>query len=182
MKINFVSRQASLTARQRVTKNTQAKSSSLQWEKAGTTTRIPELLRLEEISGDHLVQHPAQAGSARAGCPGPLSSQVLSISTGGNSTTSLGNLCQCFITLTVEKCCLVFRRNLLCFSLCPLPPVPSQDTTENSPAPSSFPPIRCLHTGIAPLSCLFQAEQSHLSQLPLTERCFGPLIIFSALL
>lgn len=30
----------------------------------------------------------------------------------------LGNFCQCVILLTVKKCFLLFKGNLLCFSLC----------------------------------------------------------------
>jgi len=33
----------------------------------------------------------------------------------GNSTASLGNLCQCSVTLTMRKCFLMFGRNLLVF-------------------------------------------------------------------
>ena len=36
----------------------------------------------------------------------------------GDSAVSLGNLCQCSVTLTVKKCFLMFRGNLLCFRLC----------------------------------------------------------------
>jgi len=46
------------------------------------------------------------------------------------STTSLGNLCQCSVTLTVKKCCLMFRENLPCFCLCPLCLVLSLGTTD----------------------------------------------------
>jgi len=52
-----------------------------------------------------------------------------SISKDGDPTTSLGKLPQCSVTLTVKKCFLMFRGNLLCFSLCPLPLVLSVDTS-----------------------------------------------------
>ena len=50
-----------------------------------------------------------------------LSRRVLNISREGDSTTSLGSLFQCSITLRGKKFFLMFRRNFLCFSLCPLP-------------------------------------------------------------
>jgi len=41
---------------------------------------------------------------------------LLSVSEDGYSTTSMGNLCQCSVTLTVRKCFSIFRWNVLCFS------------------------------------------------------------------
>jgi len=62
-----------------------------------------------------------QAGPPKAGCSRTMSRRLLNISREGDSATSLGNLCQCSVTLTVKKnCFLVFRWTLLCFSLCPL--------------------------------------------------------------
>ena len=49
------------------------------------------------------------------------SRQVLNISREGDSTTSLGSLFQGSVTLRRKKFFLMFRRNFLCFSLCPLP-------------------------------------------------------------
>ena len=66
-----------------------------------------------------------------------LSRRVLSISREGDSTTSLGSLRQGSVTLRVKKFFLMFRRNFLCFSSCPLPLVLSLGTTEKSLAPSS---------------------------------------------
>lgn len=40
---------------------------------------------------------------------------------GRDSTTLLGNLCQCSAIHTVTKCSLMFRGTLLCFILCPMP-------------------------------------------------------------
>jgi len=48
-----------------------------------------------------------------------------------------GSLFQCSVTLRGKKFFLMFRRNFLCFSLCPLPLVLSLGTTEKSLAPSS---------------------------------------------
>ena len=49
------------------------------------------------------------------------SREVLSISREGDSTTSLGSLFQCSAIHEVKKFFLIFRWNLLCSSLCPLP-------------------------------------------------------------
>jgi len=51
--------------------------------------------------------------------------------------TSLGSLFQGSVTLRGKKFFLMFRRNFLCFSLCPLLLVVSLGTTEKSLAPSS---------------------------------------------
>jgi len=70
----------------------------------------------------------------------------LNISREGDSTTSLGSLCQCSVTLRGKKFFLMFRQNFLCFSLCPLPLVLSLGTTEKSLAPSSWnPPLSLDH-------------------------------------
>jgi len=47
--------------------------------------------------------------------------QLLNISKDGDSAACLGNLRQCSVTFTIKECFLMFRRNLLCFSLCLLP-------------------------------------------------------------
>ena len=79
-------------------------------------------------------------------------------------TSSLGNLCQCSIICTAQKCFLVFRGNLLCFSLCPLLLVMVLGAAERSLAPSFLdPPSRTYRQSQAPLktSCL-QAEPAQL--------------------
>jgi len=58
-----------------------------------------------------------------------LSRRVLNISREGDSTATLGSLGQCSITLRGKKFFLMFRRNFLCFGLCPLPLVLSLGTT-----------------------------------------------------
>lgn len=55
-----------------------------------------------------------------------------------DSTTSVGNLCQSSVTLTI-KCFLMFKQNLLFFSSCPLLLVLSLSTTKESLAPPSLP-------------------------------------------
>jgi len=72
-----------------------------------------------------------------------MSRWLLKITKDGDSTTSLGNWCQCLVPLTVKRCFLMFRENFLCFSLCPFPLVLSLGTTEKSLAPSFlYPPFR----------------------------------------
>lgn len=75
---------------------------------------------MERTSGGHLVQHPCSNISTSCRFPCSVSRCVLNISKECNSTSSMGHLCQCFVTLTL--CFLVFRRGLLSFLLCPLPP------------------------------------------------------------
>lgn len=48
-----------------------------------------------------------------------MSRWLLSASRERDSTTSLGNLFQCSVSLTVKEFFLMFRCNFLCFSLCP---------------------------------------------------------------
>ena len=86
-----------------------------------------------------------------------VSRRLLHIAKGGDSTASLGNLCQGSVTLTGKKCFLMFRGHLLCFSLRPLPLVLSLDTTEKSLALSSLhPPFGYLYTLMrSSLSLLF---------------------------
>jgi len=56
----------------------------------------------------------------------------------GNPTTSLGNLFPCTVTVTGKKCFLMFRGNVLCFSLCSLPLVLSLDTSRKEPGSTLF--------------------------------------------
>lgn len=58
--------------------------------------------------------------------PRTMSRQFLSVPQDGDSTASLGTLCQCSGILTVKICLLIFRGNLLCFSVCPLTLILSQ--------------------------------------------------------
>lgn len=67
---------------------------------------ITEWLRLEEISGDHLVQSHRTSKIKYSRLLRVTFSQVLGISKGGDSTTSLGNLSQCLIIVTALNKCL----------------------------------------------------------------------------
>lgn len=73
-----------------------------------------------------------------------------------DSTTSVGNLCQCFTILTVKKYFIVFGRNYMLFNLCSLPLVLLVDTAGKSLSLSfSFPPIKFIHTDAISLNLLF---------------------------
>lgn len=85
-------------------------------------------------------------------------SRAVSISPPGDTVASLGNPGHCLTTFTARKQSktkqkqpffLVFKLNFLCFRRCPLCPVPSLDTAEESLAPPSLLlPTRYLCTGV----------------------------------
>ena len=81
--------------------------------------RITECSGLEETSVGHLIQFLCRSRVAYSRLHRTLCRRVLNISREGDSTTSLGSLFQGSITLRVKKFFLTFRRNFLCFSLCP---------------------------------------------------------------
>ena len=68
----------------------------------------------------HLVQPPCQSRVTYSRLHRTVFRWVLNICREGESTTFLENLFQCYVTLKV-KIFLMFRRNFLCLSLCPLP-------------------------------------------------------------
>lgn len=83
---------------------------------------------------------------------------------GGDSTASLGNMCQCSATHTAQKCFLMVRWNLLRFTLCQLPL--AIDTTEKSLASFSLhPPFRYSDIGGIPLCLLFSRLRASPSRL-----------------
>ena len=61
------------------------------------------MVEVEGTSGGHLVQHPCSSRVTYSRLPRTISRQLLNISMNGDSTTSLGNLCQCSVALTVKS-------------------------------------------------------------------------------
>ena len=99
-------------------------------------------------------------------------------------TTSLGNLLQCSVTLTVKEWFLMFRWNILCFSLWPLPLVLALSTIEKALAPSSLhSPFRYVSTLIEfSLSLTFSRLNSpSCPSLSWYVRCSSSLTILVAL-
>lgn len=91
---------------------------------------IPDWLRLTGTSGSNWPslysgRHPDQ------GVQGHVQVALQGLQ-GGDTTASLANLCQCTLT-----CFLLYRKNPLCSSLCPLPLVLTLTTTEVSVSLSS---------------------------------------------
>ena len=117
----------------------QLPESSVKWQ----TDKMDEAGRVLSPLQLGLPWRPSRPTSPFHRLPRTTSSQVLSISTDGDSTDSLGNLCQCLTTLTRKKCFLVFRWNFVCFNLCPVPLAPSVGTPEKCLAPSSLPLKLC---------------------------------------
>lgn len=57
--------------------------------------RLTDRMRQEGTSGDYPVQYPAQSSISESRLLRAVSTQVLSVSGDGDSTASLGKLCQC---------------------------------------------------------------------------------------
>jgi len=125
---------------------------------------------------------PAQGRLTYSRLLSTVSRQGLNISRGGESTTSLGRLCQLLITLTVIMFFLMFKWNFLHLNLCPWRLVLSLGTTEKASS-SLLPPHQVfIHVGKIPLSLFFSRLNSPSSlSLSAYERCPGPLIIFMAI-
>lgn len=88
------------------------------FERLTDDCRITKLLSLEGSSGGCLVQPPCLSMFSYNKLPRIISNCVLTVSKDEDPTTSLNNLCQCSSTLMVKKCFLIFKLNVLCFSLC----------------------------------------------------------------
>ena len=103
-----------------------------------------------------------KAGSARAGCTGPCH-QFLNVSRDGDSTSHLGNLCQCMTTLTVKD----FLRNT---RKSKLPMFPLVFIT-SCPATVNVSSVRlCIHCNYHSFSVVIESNHISLSQLFLTAQ------------
>jgi len=89
-------------------------------------------------SESHLVQPPCSSRATQPQLPRTVSRQLLNTPNDRDPRTPLGNLLQYFVNLRVKKCFVMFRGNLLCFSLFLLPLVLSSGTTEKRLASLSF--------------------------------------------
>lgn len=93
-----------------------------------------------------------------------------------DSTTFLGNLCQCLITFREKGCFLTFRKNILYFGLCPFSLHLLSDITEKHPRFNFFAlSFKDLRTFRRSPSQLFSTLNS-LNSLSLSsrERCYSP--------
>lgn len=105
--------------------------------------KITERMRFEGTSQDHKVQIHAQSRLNYSRLLKTSPSWGLNVSKDGDSITSLG---KCSVILTVKNIFLMFKRNFLSVSLCPLSPVLSQGSTEKTLAPSSLLPPSDIYT------------------------------------
>lgn len=112
--------------------------------------------------------------------PRTMSRWLLSISEHGDSRTSLGNLCQCMVTLTAKMFFIMFRWTFSVFDFVPLALVLSLGATEEKLPPLSFSALQVLIR--TPLSLI----SSRLT-VPALSACShrrdapSPIIIFMAL-
>ena len=146
--------------------------------------RITEWLRSAGSSGGHLVQPPSSSRATESQLLRTMSTQLLNISKVRGCRTSLGNLCQCLVTLTVKKCLLMFRGNLLCFRfgllLWSCHWAPLKRAWHYSFCPLSFQAF--IHIDEIPLSLLFSRlnSPSSLSLSPQEKRS-SPFIVLVAI-
>lgn len=133
---------------------------------------ISESLRLEGISWDHLVQPPDSSSVSYSMLSRTMSSQLLRISIGGDSTVCMGDLFR--LTNTVKKMfsCVEVKFCVLICSSCLLSC--HLGTNEKSLSPScSLPPgtLNRQNIGKIPLSHLLQAEESSSLSLSSYQTC-----------
>lgn len=115
-----------------------------------------------------------------AGLPGTTSRWLLSVSEVGDSRSSLGNLCQCLVTLTVKSVSSCSGGLFLYLTLWPLALVLSLGASEEKLPPWSFKALQVLIR--TPVSLIFsRLTVTALSACPHTRDAPGPLIVFMAL-
>jgi len=92
---------------------------------------------VEEGTSGSACSNPCSSKDNKSRVPRTLLQQLWKISKKETSQSSLCRLCQCSIVHSTEGLP-VFRQNLLCSSLFPLPLVLALGTTDKSLAPSSL--------------------------------------------
>ena len=97
-----------------------------------------------------------QAGTPRAGCPGPCPGGF-GDRQGGNLTASPGSMSKCSVICTEYKCYLVVRWNLPCSSLCPCGSCTFFYGTFHVPIRSCNPGRKILHIKM----CVLDLEEGH---------------------
>ena len=132
------------------------------------------MVRVGRDLKDHLVPAPlplAGTSSTRPGCS--ELHPTLNTSREGAATASLGNLCQCFTTLTVKNFFLISNLNLPSFSLKLFPLVLSLHTLWKVPLHPSCRPLQVLE------GCSKVSQSLHVlcSLQPLSFRHCGPIFI-----
>lgn len=134
------------------------------------------MVGLEGTSGGHLGQHHWSSQLPRT-----MTRWILTISMYGDSTTSLGNLCQCSVALRNKKKCFLMFKGTSCVSVwahCLVAPLRRAWLCLLCTLPSGF----YVHIGMIPLSFLFSRLNSHsFLCLSLLERDYSHHIIFLAL-
>lgn len=103
----------------------------------GQSCKSTESLQLEVASGDHPVQLCRSGRVSQSKLFRAVSSWVSSVSTKGDHSLSRESVPMFDHPHSQLKCFLVFRGNIIHFSLCTLPLVLSLGITERSLAPSS---------------------------------------------
>ena len=127
----------------------------------------------------HLVQPSSRSRVTYSRLHRNLSRQILNISREGDSTTSLGSLFQCSVTLRGKKFFLLFRRNFLCLSLCPLPLVLQGLPTSRKLPPSQLDPVQPLPLipyNVIPAQILRYSVYLHPPQPPPSPSLGGSLV------
>ena len=128
--------------------------------------RITESWGLEGTSGDHLVP-PAKAGSPKAGCTGPCPSGFSVSLREGDSTTPLGSLFWCSVTLNVKNFFPHVQMELPMLQFVPVAPCPVAGQHWKASGPILLTRTLKIFVGIYKVpsqASLLQAKQAQLPQ------------------